>query len=115
MLKCWQPELRGATVNLRGRFGSTVLAPTMSMAAALGGHDGDHGAAEELEVEDLPLPLIAMEPRSRERHEKNHHREFKATRRGDAVIPDRISRNLPDRRGYRREREVTVTRGVSPS
>jgi UDP-N-acetylglucosamine 1-carboxyvinyltransferase len=61
-VKVLAPELRGATVNLRGRFGSTVLGTdNVMMAAVLAeGTTVIDGAAEEPEVEDLANFLIAM-------------------------------------------------------
>ncbi|MFZ0711991.1 MAG: UDP-N-acetylglucosamine 1-carboxyvinyltransferase [Terrimicrobiaceae bacterium] len=61
-VKVLAPALRGATVNLRGRFGSTVLGTdNVMMAAVLAeGTTVIDGAAEEPEVEDLANFLIAM-------------------------------------------------------
>jgi UDP-N-acetylglucosamine 1-carboxyvinyltransferase len=61
-VKVLAPELRGATVNLRGRFGSTVLGTdNVMMAAVLAeGTTVIDGAAEEPEVEDLANFLTAM-------------------------------------------------------
>jgi len=56
------PELRGATITLRGKFGSTVLGTdNVMMAAVLAeGTTVIDGAAEEPEVVDLANFLIAM-------------------------------------------------------
>jgi UDP-N-acetylglucosamine 1-carboxyvinyltransferase len=61
-VKVLAPELRGATINLRGKFGSTVLGTdNVMMAAVLAeGTTVIDGAAEEPEVEDLANFLIAM-------------------------------------------------------
>ena len=61
-VKVLAPELQGATINLRGRFGSTVLGTdNVMMAAVLAeGTTVIDGAAEEPEVEDLANFLIAM-------------------------------------------------------
>lgn len=61
-VKVLAPELRGAKVNMRGKFGSTVLGTdNLMMAAVLA--DGTtviDGAAEEPEVVDLANFLIKM-------------------------------------------------------
>jgi len=61
-VKVLAPELRGNTVNMRGKFGSTVLGTdNLMMAAVLA--DGTtviDGAAEEPEVVDLANFLIKM-------------------------------------------------------
>jgi len=61
-VKVLAPRLRGATINLQGKFGSTVLGTgNVMMAAVLA--DGTtviDGAAEEPEVEDLANFLIKM-------------------------------------------------------
>ncbi len=56
-VKVLAPELRGATINLRGKFGSTVLGTdNVMMAAVLAeGTTVIDGAAEEPEVEDLAI------------------------------------------------------------
>jgi UDP-N-acetylglucosamine 1-carboxyvinyltransferase len=61
-VKVLAPELRGATINLRGKFGSTVLGTDNVMMAAVlaDGTTVIDGAAEEPEVEDLANFLIAM-------------------------------------------------------
>jgi len=61
-VKVLAPELQGATINLRGKFGSTVLGTdNVMMAAVLAeGTTVIDGAAEEPEVEDLANFLIAM-------------------------------------------------------
>lgn len=93
-VKVLAPELRGATINLRGKFGSTVLGTdNVMMAAVLAeGSTVIDGAAEEPEVEDLANFLIAMGAKIegagtrriiiegvKELHGAEHH-----------VIPDRI-------------------------
>lgn len=61
-VKVLAPELRGAMINLRGKFGSTVLGTdNVMMAAVLAeGTTVIDGAAEEPEVVDLANFLIAM-------------------------------------------------------
>lgn len=61
-VKVLAPQLRGATINLRGKFGSTVLGTdNVMMAAVLAeGTTVIDGAAEEPEVEDLANFLIKM-------------------------------------------------------
>jgi len=61
-VKVLAPELIGATINLRGKFGSTVLGTdNVMMAAVLAeGTTVIDGAAEEPEVEDLANFLIKM-------------------------------------------------------
>ncbi len=61
-VKVLAPKLRGATVNLRGKFGSTVLGTdNVMMAAVLAeGTTVIDGAAEEPEVTDLANFLIKM-------------------------------------------------------
>ena len=61
-VKVLAPELRGATITLRGKFGSTVLGTdNVMMAAVLAeGTTVIDGAAEEPEVVDLANFLIAM-------------------------------------------------------
>ncbi|CAN5594346.1 UDP-N-acetylglucosamine 1-carboxyvinyltransferase [soil metagenome] len=61
-VKVLAPELRGATINMRGKFGSTVLGTdNIMMAAVLAeGTTVIDGAAEEPEVVDLANFLIAM-------------------------------------------------------
>ena len=61
-VKVLAPELRGTTISLRGKFGSTVLGTdNVMMAAVLAeGTTVIDGAAEEPEVVDLANFLIAM-------------------------------------------------------
>lgn len=61
-VKVLAPQLRGATINLRGKFGSTVLGTdNVMMAAVLAeGTTVIDGAAEEPEVVDLANFLIKM-------------------------------------------------------
>ncbi len=61
-VKVLAPDLRGATISLRGKFGSTVLGTdNVMMAAVLAeGTTVIDGAAEEPEVVDLANFLIAM-------------------------------------------------------
>lgn len=61
-VKALAPALRGATISLRGKFGSTVLGTdNVMMAAVLAeGTTVIDGAAEEPEVVDLANFLIAM-------------------------------------------------------
>lgn len=61
-VKVLAPDLIGATINLRGKFGSTVLGTdNVMMAAVLAeGTTVIDGAAEEPEVEDLANFLIKM-------------------------------------------------------
>lgn len=61
-VKVLAPELKGAMINLRGKFGSTVLGTdNVMMAAVLAeGTTVIDGAAEEPEVVDLANFLIAM-------------------------------------------------------
>lgn len=61
-VKVLAPELRGATINMRGKFGSTVLGTdNIMMAAVLAeGTTVIDGAAEEPEVVDLANFLIKM-------------------------------------------------------
>lgn len=61
-VKVFAPTLRGATVNMRGKFGSTVLGTdNVMMAAVLAeGTTIIDGAAEEPEVVDLANFLIKM-------------------------------------------------------
>ena len=61
-VKVLAPELKGATINLRGKFGSTVLGTDNVMMAAVlaDGTTVIDGAAEEPEVEDLANFLIKM-------------------------------------------------------
>jgi len=61
-VKVLAPQLQGSTINLRGKFGSTVLGTdNVMMAAVLAeGTTVIDGAAEEPEVADLANFLIAM-------------------------------------------------------
>jgi len=61
-VKVLAPELRGATISMRGKFGSTVLGTdNVMMAAVLAeGTTVIDGAAEEPEVIDLANFLISM-------------------------------------------------------
>lgn len=61
-VKVLAPHLRGATITLRGKFGSTVLGTDNIMMAAVlaDGTTVIDGAAEEPEVVDLANFLIAM-------------------------------------------------------
>lgn len=61
-VKVLAPELRGATITLRGKFGSTVLGTDNVMMAAVlaDGTTVIDGAAEEPEVVDLANFLISM-------------------------------------------------------
>lgn len=61
-VKLFASELRGATINLRGKFGSTVLGTDNVMMAAVlaDGTTVIDGAAEEPEVVDLANLLNAM-------------------------------------------------------
>ena len=61
-VKVLAPNLRGATITLRGKFGSTVLGTDNVMMAAVlaDGTTVIDGAAEEPEVVDLANFLIAM-------------------------------------------------------
>jgi UDP-N-acetylglucosamine 1-carboxyvinyltransferase len=61
-VKVLAPQLKGATINLRGKFGSTVLGTDNVMMAAVlaDGTTVIDGAAEEPEVKDLADFLISM-------------------------------------------------------
>ena len=61
-VKVLAPELRGSIINLRGKFGSTVLGTDNVMMAAVlaDGTTVIDGAAEEPEVVDLANFLIAL-------------------------------------------------------
>jgi UDP-N-acetylglucosamine 1-carboxyvinyltransferase len=113
-VKVLAPELRGATINLRGKFGSTVLGTdNVMMAAVLAeGTTVIDGAAEEPEVEDLANFLIAMGAKIegagtrriiiegvKELHGAEHH-----------VIPDRIEAGTFLIAGAIMGNEVTITR-----
>jgi UDP-N-acetylglucosamine 1-carboxyvinyltransferase len=113
-VKVLAPELRGATINLRGKFGSTVLGTdNVMMAAVLAeGTTVIDGAAEEPEVEDLANFLIAMGAKIegagtrriiiegvKELHGAEHH-----------IIPDRIEAGTFLIAGAIMGNEVTITR-----
>ena len=93
-VKVLAPELQGATINLRGRFGSTVLGTdNIMMAAVLAeGTTVIDGAAEEPEVEDLANFLIAMGAKIEGAGTRRIIIEGVAELHGaeHAVIPDRI-------------------------
>ena len=93
-VKVLAPELQGATINLRGRFGSTVLGTdNVMMAAVLAeGTTVIDGAAEEPEVEDLANFLIAMGAKIEGAGTRRIIIEGVAELHGaeHAVIPDRI-------------------------
>lgn len=61
-VKVLAPQLKGATINLMGKFGSTVLGTDNVMMAAVlaDGTTVIDGAAEEPEVKDLANFLISM-------------------------------------------------------
>ena len=113
-VKVLAPELHGATINLRGKFGSTVLGTdNVMMAAVLAeGTTVIDGAAEEPEVEDLANFLIAMGAKIegagtrriiiegvKELHGAEHH-----------IIPDRIEAGTFLIAGAIMGNEVTITR-----
>ena len=84
-VKVLAPDLQGATINLSGRFGSTVLGTdNVMMAAVLAeGTTVIDGAAEEPEVEDLANFLIAMGQRSKARRRE----ELSSRARGNCMVP----------------------------
>ena len=113
-VKVLAPELRGATINLRGKFGSTVLGTDNVMMAAVlaDGTTVIDGAAEEPEVEDLANFLIAMGEKIegagtrriiiegvKELHGAEHQ-----------IIPDRIEAGTFLVAGAIMGNEVTITR-----
>jgi UDP-N-acetylglucosamine 1-carboxyvinyltransferase len=113
-VKMRAPNLRGTTVNLRGKFGSTVLGTdNIMMAAVLAeGTTIIDGAAEEPEVVDLANFLIKMGAQIegagtrriiiegvKELHGAKHE-----------VIPDRIEAGTFLIAGAMAGREVTLTR-----
>ncbi|MET0223546.1 MAG: UDP-N-acetylglucosamine 1-carboxyvinyltransferase [Terrimicrobium sp.] len=113
-VKVLAPELRGATINLRGKFGSTVLGTDNVMMAAVlaDGTTVIDGAAEEPEVEDLANFLIAMGAKIegagsrriiiegvKELHGAEHQ-----------IIPDRIEAGTFLVAGAIMGNEVTITR-----
>ena len=113
-VKVLAPELRGATINLRGKFGSTVLGTDNVMMAAVlaDGTTVIDGAAEEPEVEDLANFLIAMGAKIegagtrriiiegvKELHGAEHQ-----------IIPDRIEAGTFLIAGAIMGNEVTITR-----
>jgi UDP-N-acetylglucosamine 1-carboxyvinyltransferase len=113
-VKVLAPELQGATINLRGRFGSTVLGTdNVMMAAVLAeGTTVIDGAAEEPEVEDLANFLIAMgakiEGAGTRRIIIEGVRELQGAEH--TVIPDRIEAGTFLIAGAIVGKEVTVTR-----
>jgi UDP-N-acetylglucosamine 1-carboxyvinyltransferase len=113
-VKVLAPELQGATINLRGRFGSTVLGTdNVMMAAVLAeGTTVIDGAAEEPEVEDLADFLIAMgakiEGAGTRRIIIEGVRELQGAEH--TVIPDRIEAGTFLIAGAIVGKEVTVTR-----
>ena len=116
-VKVLAPELRGATVNLRGRFGSTVLGTdNVMMAAALSeGTTVIDGAAEEPEVEDLANFLIAMGAKIEGAGTRRIIIEGVQELHGaeHAVIPDRIEAGTFLIAAAIGGSEVTVTRAES--
>ena len=113
-VKVLAPELQGATINLRGRFGSTVLGTdNVMMAAVLAeGTTVIDGAAEEPEVEDLANFLIAMgakiEGAGTRRIIIEGVRELQGAEH--TVIPDRIEAGTFLIAGAIVGKEVTITR-----
>ena len=116
-VKVLAPELRGATVNLRGRFGSTVLGTdNVMMAAVLSeGTTVIDGAAEEPEVEDLANFLIAMGAKIEGAGTRRIIIEGVQELHGaeHAVIPDRIEAGTFLIAAAIGGSEVTVTRAES--
>jgi UDP-N-acetylglucosamine 1-carboxyvinyltransferase len=113
-VKVLAPELRGATVNLRGRFGSTVLGTdNVMMAAVLAeGTTVIDGAAEEPEVQDLANFLIAMGAKIEGAGTRRIIIEGVSELHGaeHAVIPDRIEAGTFLIAAAITGKEVTVTR-----
>jgi UDP-N-acetylglucosamine 1-carboxyvinyltransferase len=113
-VKVLAPELQGATINLRGRFGSTVLGTdNVMMASVLAeGTTVIDGAAEEPEVEDLANFLISMgakiEGAGTRRIIIEGVRELQGAEH--TVIPDRIEAGTFLIAGAIVGKEVTVTR-----
>jgi UDP-N-acetylglucosamine 1-carboxyvinyltransferase len=113
-VKVLAPELQGATINLRGRFGSTVLGTdNVMMAAVLAeGTTVIDGAAEEPEVEDLANFLIAMGAKIEGAGTRRIIIEGVAELHGaeHAVIPDRIEAGTFLIAAAIMGKEVTITR-----
>jgi UDP-N-acetylglucosamine 1-carboxyvinyltransferase len=113
-VKVLAPELQGATINLRGRFGSTVLGTdNVMMAAALAeGTTVIDGAAEEPEVEDLAKFLIAMGAKIEGAGTRRIIIEGVQELHGaeHAVIPDRIEAGTFLIAAAIIGKEVTITR-----
>jgi UDP-N-acetylglucosamine 1-carboxyvinyltransferase len=113
-VKVLAPELQGATINLRGRFGSTVLGTdNVMMAAVLAeGTTVIDGAAEEPEVEDLANFLIAMGAKIEGAGTRRIIIEGVAELHGaeHAVIPDRIEAGTFLIAAAIIGKEVTITR-----
>ena len=113
-VKVLAPELQGATINLRGRFGSTVLGTdNVMMAAVLAeGTTVIDGAAEEPEVEDLANFLIAMGAKIEGAGTRRIIIEGVQELHGaeHAVIPDRIEAGTFLIAAAIIGKEVTVTR-----
>ncbi len=113
-VKVLAPELQGATINLRGRFGSTVLGTdNVMMAAVLAeGTTVIDGAAEEPEVEDLANFLIAMGAKIEGAGTRRIIIEGVSELHGaeHAVIPDRIEAGTFLVAAAIIGKEVTITR-----
>ncbi|HEY5769020.1 MAG TPA: UDP-N-acetylglucosamine 1-carboxyvinyltransferase [Terrimicrobiaceae bacterium] len=113
-VKVLAPELQGATINLRGRFGSTVLGTdNIMMAAVLAeGTTVIDGAAEEPEVEDLANFLIAMGAKIEGAGTRRIIIEGVAELHGAEhdVIPDRIEAGTFLIAAAIMGKEVTITR-----
>ncbi|HEY5705713.1 MAG TPA: UDP-N-acetylglucosamine 1-carboxyvinyltransferase [Terrimicrobiaceae bacterium] len=113
-IKVLAPELHGSTINLRGRFGSTVLGTgNVMMAAVLAeGTTVIDGAAEEPEVEDLANFLIAMGAKIEGAGTRRIIIEGVQELHGaeHAVIPDRIEAGTFLVAGAIIGKEVTITR-----
>ncbi len=113
-VKVLAPELQGATINLRGRFGSTVLGTdNVMMAAVLAeGTTVIDGAAEEPEVEDLANFLIAMGAKIEGAGTRRIIIEGVQELHGaeHAVIPDRIEAGTFLIAAAIIGKEVTITR-----
>src|SRR5262245_6981388 len=115
-VKVLAPELRGATINLRGKFGSTVLGTdNVMMAAVLAeGTTVIDGAAEEPEVEDLANFLISMGAKIEGAGTRRIIIEGVKELRGaeHQVIPDRIEAGTFLVAGAIAGKGVTINRGV---
>jgi UDP-N-acetylglucosamine 1-carboxyvinyltransferase len=113
-VKVLAPELQGATINLRGKFGSTVLGTdNVMMAAVLAeGTTVIDGAAEEPEVEDLANFLIAMGAKIEGAGTRRIIIEGVQELHGaeHAVIPDRIEAGTFLIAAAIIGKEVTITR-----